>query len=832
MPHNQTATILGHLRRLSDADTPDGQLLRRFAAEGDETAFAALLQRHGRLVWGLCRRTLNHHDAEDAFQATFLVLARQAASIRNPEGFVSWLYGVAARIAFRARHNAARRQVVEAQAEATPPASPPAEAGLRELQVILEEEVGRLKTIYRMPFVLCCLEGKSKAEAAAELGWKEGSVSGRLARARERLRQRLARRGVTLPAALTAAALAQPASAAVPVALSHATLAAALSFGALKAAAGSLRAVSLAEGFLASVTVTRLALRTVALLLCALLVGGAGFAASWPRGSSPAETPAPSQPGKERPRQPEVAASLPPGALVRMGSTSLRHGSTVLAVALAPDGKTVAAASIDGRLCVWDTASGALLREWRPDALALAWSPDGKTLATGGNDRAVILWDVATGKQRRQLTGHAKRISALAYTADGSILASASADGIIRLWRPAMGKEIRRLEGHQDPGNIPTRAPNQEPVFPVVGCLAFAPDGKTLASGGTVGTARLWDVATGKEVLGLKGHTQNARRPGFVPAGVAISGVAFAPDGKTLATASYDDNTALLWDVSTGKPRGRLAGHTGGVHSVAFAPDGKTLATGGAFYDGSVWVWDVASGKERARMAGHTHGVYGLDFSKDGRLVASGGADGAVRLWDAATGRETSSGPGHRERINTLVYSPDGKTLATGSHDHTVRLWDAATGKELRCLEGHQHWVNAVAFSPDGKLLASGGYDGTGSVRFWDPVTGRELRRVNVPGGALALSFSPDGGLVAVRDNSFVVHVVETATGGTQRQLKLPPGSTHCVVFSPDGKYLAADSGYAHCVVHLFETATGKEVYQFTGTKENPIYAGTLLFSP
>jgi RNA polymerase sigma factor (sigma-70 family) len=185
------------------AQPTDGQLLQRFASGRDEGAFSLLVRRHGTMVLGVCRRVLdNEHDAEDAFQATFLVLARQAQSIRKLESVGSWLYGVAYRISLRARSDAARRRALEEQARTMPQQDPFVEAAWRELRPVLDEEVDRLPPKYRAPIILCYLEGKTNTEAARELGWTKGTVSGRLARARELLRSRLARRGVTVTPAL------------------------------------------------------------------------------------------------------------------------------------------------------------------------------------------------------------------------------------------------------------------------------------------------------------------------------------------------------------------------------------------------------------------------------------------------------------------------------------------------------------------------------------------------------------------------------------------------------------------------------------------------------
>src|SRR5262245_18500038 len=228
MARTPLAPVLQYLRsRLGDGaagEATDAQLLRRFVAGREEAAFEALLRRHGPLVWQVCRRVLPRtDDAEDAFQATFLVLLRKAASVRKQASLASWLHGVAHRVALKAREEARRRDRHEPRGAAPVRPDVPAEASWREVQAVLGEEVLRLPERLRAPFVLCCLEGQTRAEAARRLGWKEGTVASRLARARQRLRGGLARRGVVLPAAAFAALPAADAAPAVPPPLLEAT---------------------------------------------------------------------------------------------------------------------------------------------------------------------------------------------------------------------------------------------------------------------------------------------------------------------------------------------------------------------------------------------------------------------------------------------------------------------------------------------------------------------------------------------------------------------------------------------------------------------------------
>jgi RNA polymerase sigma factor (sigma-70 family) len=259
----------------------DGQLLEGFVTRRDQDAFAALVRRHGPLVWGLCRRILSRaEDAEDAFQATFLVLARRAGSIAKRESVGSWLHGVAHRVAVRAKRAEARRRTAERQRPVAPPPDALQEVVWRDLRRTLDEEVLRLPARCRVPFVLCYLEGKTNEEAACLLGCPKGTVLSRLAHARELLRARLARRGLVLSAGLLATMLPlNAAPAAVPAALIAATARTAATAGAGPSAAGivSAHAAALMEGVLRTMFLTKVKNTAVLLLTLAVVGTGAGM---------------------------------------------------------------------------------------------------------------------------------------------------------------------------------------------------------------------------------------------------------------------------------------------------------------------------------------------------------------------------------------------------------------------------------------------------------------------------------------------------------------------------------------------------------------------------
>jgi RNA polymerase sigma factor (sigma-70 family) len=875
--------LLHHVRRLAaepDDSLPDAELLRKFTRDADPRAFATLLRRHGPMVWGACRRVLHSpHDAEDVFQATFLLLARKASCLRDPDSVGGWLYGVAHRLALRARSEKARRLDRERRVQPQAPADPLAELTLREAQGLFADALARLPERCRAALVLCHLEGATQEEAARHLGCSRSTLKRRLEEGRTRLRTLLARRGLTLAPALLAAALAPDASASVPAGLTAAVL---------RAVAGGSPGERVAQllGRGASLLAAG-KLRFAAVLLLGLAAAGAGLA--WfaaPERAAPERraAPAAAKPGNPRPRADAFGDPLPQGAVRRLGTLRFRQGGGSVNLLLPTrDGKTLVSKSYYGErsVCVWDLATGKLLRRLPghfEENRAVALSPDGKTLALGHDD-VIRLHDLATGREVRRLKAPVSGVEGLAFSLGGKTLASGHGRTEVLLWDVRGGKVRARLRARHNRLTLLAFSPDgktlatgdtldptvrlfdvagrREPLFikrpSFVHDFAFSPDGKTLALGAQDGAISLWDPATGKLVRELRSPNKHVRA------------VAFSPDGKTLAASEFDEKGEVeyirLWDPATGKSRRHVEGHWGLVQSLTFTADGKTLLSGGR--DSVIRLWDPATLKERTPAGGHQTVVWWLALSPDGKTLAY--PDGnSVRLWDMVAGRAAGTLPGHHGHG---VFSPDGKTLAGGGDPNRINVWDVARRRLARRLEvdlkkGGLQGVcfDRIAFSPDGKVLASacceftaGARFNPASVRLWDPATGKQLRKLRLQDSAdeyctaEAVAFAPDGRtlIASGRAEPKAAKVrlwdaragkelaeVGAAINGAIGPLKGPefPRSDivkPCIVFSPDGRLLAMNG--AMKAVPVWESATGQQRCRLEGHDGETAY---VAFSP
>ncbi|MEW2510255.1 WD40 repeat domain-containing protein [Streptomyces sp. NPDC046870] len=477
------------------------------------------------------------------------------------------------------------------------------------------------------------------------------------------------------------------------------------------------------------------------------------------------------------------------------------HTGAVYLTSFSPDGNTLATASYDRTIRLWDVTDphrpaplGTPLTGHTSWVSSAVFSPDGRTLASAGDDGTLRLWDVTDPAHARPLgeplTGHQGTIYLVAFSPDGRTLATAGEDRTVRLWDvtdPRRPGALATLRGHSA----------------AVRCVAFGPDGRTLATGGDDDTIRLWDVSAPRRpqpVRTLRGHTD------------LVHSVAFGPDGRTLASGSADD-TIRLWDV-TDPARARavgspLTGHTGPVWSVAFSPDGGRLAAASA--DSTASLWNVSDPDSPSQvgepLAGSSGEMYALGFRPDGRTLATGSGDGKVRLWSVPTSDMVG---------RSGAFRPDGRVLATAARDGRLRLWNVTRpgrpvllGEPFMRADGDQR---SLVFSPDGRTLAV--LTGVRTVHLWNvtdpahPVAdGPPLRLRTRFMGPDALAYSPDGRTLATAYDDRTVQLWDVTDPGRPAPLGRPltghRGYIDSLAFSPDGHTLA--SGSADSTIRLWD---------------------------
>jgi RNA polymerase sigma factor (sigma-70 family) len=843
---DKLSVLMHYLRVLAGSPRdgePDVRLLQSFVREQDEQAFAVLLRRYGPLVWQTCRRVAGHEqDAEDVFQATFLLLARKASTIRKSNALGSWLFGVAHRLALRAKTNAARRRRHEEQMVAAPFTQDPA-AGLtwRELRVILDEELARLPDKYRAPLLLCYYEGLTQDEAAKRLGWTARAVKDRLERGRNRLDARLTRRGLTLSAALAGSMLASGASAApVPAALAAATLRTAILFrlGEPVARAASANALLLAKGALKAIFLTKLGTVAGSLLVVAA-IGGAGLtvgnvgresaspaAMVIPRVSVRVEPAAIPIQQAQKPQLDLWGDPLPAGALARLGTVRFRTGGGYGfgALGFLADNKTVVSVTHEGQsVGLWEAATGKLLREIRteyPFTVSFALSPDSRYFAAQGwfppdrDDKtprraAIDIWETASGKKLRSIEPIGDNLEhfSVLFLPGGKLLVLESS--------VTAGKSLLRIE------EVATAENPEHLPFPhrVGGNPAVSSDGSMLVLGSAPNRDKfyLWKWQISEEPREIKTPLFDGRPDYFGKY------LAFSPDGR-IVVESFDTLHlgVRVWDLANGKLLHKLEPpETEGLASKAavFSPDGKMLiASFRSNTTGSVHIWETATWKHLKRWElADREGDGKLAVSPDSKMLAVRG-ESWFRVWDLASGKEMSpNDEAHLGAVNRIVV--DGSRVATAADDHTVRLWDAATGRQHLKLD-HGSWVRALALSPNGAKLASSSLDD--SVCLWDSVTGERLFKLpghGAFGGARALAFTPDGKeLLSWSDDDMRLCKWNITTGKPVHEHVLHPKDAKPTehgrllgTFSLDAKTLVL-AMQTH--FHVFDVATGKDLYQ------------------
>jgi len=473
-------------------------------------------------------------------------------------------------------------------------------------------------------------------------------------------------------------------------------------------------------------------------------------------------------------------------------------------------------------------------RESAPAVNDVDWSPDGRSVASGtgallpnqdGVTGELVIRDADSGKEvfaRRGLRGG---IRALEFSSDGRGIAVGYARQLA-VWDLDTGKERFNKTG---PGPLPIEN------------LAFSPDGRSIVASygsfnqGGVGLAQIVDASTGAQV----GETIPGHENG-------VWGVAYSPDGSQVALTSAD--LIEVWDLATRKPVLWLRGHSGFIYAVTFSPDGKYLASGGM--DTTVKLWDRGTGRLVRSFLGHEGFVREVEFSRDSQQIASASEDKTIKLWSVSSDRESATLSGHENFVHSVSFSPDGHRLASGSLDQTTKIWFAATSLQLT-FHGHDGWVKNVAFGPDSHRVATGSYTfATGNfLQIWNPVTGERIQTfpaVTTP--VQSLAFSPDGKRMATIGIDETVGVWDAAIGRRLMTIREPGAIASvpirsqsqrrtwvkelqlgygAIAYSPDGRQLAISDGRNAVTIH--DAQTGQGIRSLEGHTAKVL---TIAFSP
>ena len=419
---------------------------------------------------------------------------------------------------------------------------------------------------------------------------------------------------------------------------------------------------------------------------------------------------------------------------------------------------------------LWDVASGDNLLTIPPDGVGFVrdveFSPDGGTIAattwSGALGGTARLYDAETGEERQRLYAHRDTIANLEFSPDGALLATASRDQSVRIWDINKGVLVTSYVGFGDRIQDIEFSPDGEYLLIGLGEAGAYPDGSDSPADSS---AYLWDLRNRTQAQVYSGHRNWVWAADISPDGALVasgSGPLFGPDSVALL-----DATARVWDAATGEQLMALEGHEDTVDSVRFVAEGKQLLS--ASWDGTIRRWDLETGDEVQRYTLEDARVYMIDLLPNGVQFVSGSSDNLIRLWDIETGEVLREYSGHADPVNGVHVSDDGKLMVSasggwGRNDLTVRLWDVDSGELLQTFEGHSHIVNYARLAPNNEFIISTSWDGT--VRMWDVASGAELRQfVGHAGNTFGIDITEDSSTLLTTSSDTTARMWDIASG-------------------------------------------------------------------
>ena len=551
------------------------------------------------------------------------------------------------------------------------------------------------------------------------------------------------------------------------------------------------------------------------------------------------------------------------------------HNNKVKFAEFNSDGSLVLSISNDSTIKIWETFSGKLIESIKEKNYITSthFSPDGKRIVSSSWE-TILIRETNSRKILHTLEGHTQGVSSVCFSLDGTLLLSTSDDGTAKIWESASGKLIHTLEG---PGGVnsakfsadgkyvltiseghlvpiwETASGNLKHYIKLDGSdgnvesAHFSPNGQYVvvtSSNGWNQTLKIWELSSAKYIHKLeKPHRTKIGPTNFSPTGndlvsyfggsiiklevasgkiinkfdgntVSATLANFSPDGKRFITASENDNTLAIREL-TGNLIQTLKGHTNSILSAGFSPDGQKVISGS--FDNTAKIWETESGMLIHSLEEHYDYVSSVNFSPDGKKVVTGSLDNSSKIWDAASGKIIRTLEGHEGSVFSVNFSPDGNFIISASADNTVKIWDTDSGKLIRTHKGYTSWVYSANFSPDGKYFVSAS---AGTLKIRDAVSGKIIHELKGHNETVhSVKFSPDGKKIVSASFNETILIWDFESGKLINSISGHKIGVRSVEFSPDGNKIITTS-WDH-TVKTWGVSTGKLLYTFLQLQNN-----------